>query len=313
MFTTSIAIKAIAMRAIAIAIILAITISAPGAFAQEESEFKYTSVKAADNIYMLQGRGGNIGLFFGEDGFFFIDDQYANLHEALIAEASRLAGGTEVGADNTILLNTHVHNDHTNGNELMGKRGAVIMAQENVRQRLSVERSVPFFNSQHPPMAPAGLPVLTFSSDISLHLNGDSINVFHPGPAHTDGDAVIHFTRANVIHTGDIVFMQTYPFIDMDNGGSVQGVISAVEKIMALADDDTKIIPGHGQMTNLAELKDYHEMLVTLSGRISKMAADGMTLEQVQQAKPTADYDERYNGFIDGEAFIGLLYRDLSI
>ncbi|MEE8149477.1 MAG: MBL fold metallo-hydrolase, partial [candidate division Zixibacteria bacterium] len=218
------------------------------ASAQDFDKIQITSVKITDNIFMLQGAGGNIGLSFGSDGIFIIDDKFAPLHEKLIAVIDELTKGKVSESANTFLLNTHFHGDHTGGNELLGKTGAVIMAHQNVRKRLSVEMNIPFFKSTSPPVPGIGLPVITFEQDITLHLNGDNVNIIHVGPAHTDGDAIVHFSKADVIHGGDILFASSYPFIDLDNGGSVFGVINAVEQILELAGDKTKIIPGHGDL-----------------------------------------------------------------
>ncbi len=280
--------------------------------AQDLDKVLITSVKLTDNIYMLQGAGGNIGLSFGSDGIFIIDDQFAPLHEKIIAMIDELSGSIVSESANTFLLNTHFHGDHTGGNELQGKSGTVIVAHQNVRKRLSVELVVPFFNSTSPPVPEIGLPVITFEQDITLHLNGDNVNIIHVGPAHTDGDAIVHFTKADVIHGGDILFTSTYPFIDMDNGGSVSGVIAAVEKIIKLAGDKTKIIPGHGDITDKAGIEGYHKMLSTIFARVSEMVAGGKTLEQIIASKPTSEFDAKYNGFVSNEAFLGLLYRDLT-
>lgn len=280
--------------------------------AQDFENVQFTSVKAADNIYMLQGAGGNIGLFFGEDGIFLIDDQFAPLHEKLIAKINELTGSADIDLSNGFLINTHFHGDHTGGNELLGKSGAIIIAHENGRQRLTTENYVPFFDSRNAALPKAGLPVITFSKDITFHINGDSVRVVHVGQAHTDGDAFVHFTNANVIHAGDILFMQTYPFIDLDNGGSVTGVIKGTEMILALSNDKTRIIPGHGDLTDRAGLESYLKMLTTTYATVGRLVDDGKTLEQIQAAKPTAEFDAEFAGFITGDAFVGLLYRDLT-
>ena len=282
------------------------------AYAQDFDKVQYTPVRVTDNIYMLKGAGGNIGLFFGPDGLFLIDDQFAPLHEKLLAQITELSGGAFKDFDNAFLINTHFHHDHTGGNELIGESGGIIFAHENVRQRLTVEQFVPFFDSRSPALKPAGLPVITFSRDLTFHLNGDSLSVFHAPSAHTDGDAIVHFTKANVIHAGDIVFTGTYPFYDLDNGGSTNGLIGAVEQILALCDENTVIIPGHGEISNSAGLKEYLTMLTTTFERVRELVAEGKTLEQVQAAEPTEEFDDKFNGFISNDAFIGLLYRDLN-
>lgn len=300
------------IRRIGLAVVLVLLVGFTAVVAQDFDEVQFTSIKAADNIYMLQGAGGNIGLFFGPDGVFLIDDQFAPLHEKLVAQITELSGGAATDLSDAFLINTHFHPDHTDGNEIIGESGGIIFAHENVRQRLSVEQFVPFFNSRHPALSAAGLPVITFTRDLTFHLNGDSISVLHLRNAHTDGDAIVHFTRANVIHTGDIVFLQTYPLIDLDNGGSVAGMIGAVETILDLADDQTIIIPGHGNISNRSELVQYHLMLTTIYEKASQMVKDGKSLDEIQAAGISKDFDETCDGFIAHEAFIGLVYRDLT-
>jgi glyoxylase-like metal-dependent hydrolase (beta-lactamase superfamily II) len=280
--------------------------------AQDFDRVQFTAVKVTDNIYMLQGAGGNIGLSFGDDGIFIIDDQFAPLHEKLIAKIDELTKGKVPESANTFLINTHFHPDHTGGNELMGKTGTIIVAHDNVRNRIAVEQSVPFFNRTSPPVPGIGLPVITFEQGITLHLNDDSVKIMHVGPAHTDGDAVVHFTKADVIHAGDILFTDSYPFIDLDNGGSVAGVIKAVEKILELATDQTRIISGHGGIIDKVGLESYHKMLSTIFESVSAMVKDSKTLEQIVASKPTDQFDAHYNGMISNEAFLGLLYRDLT-
>ena len=300
------------IKSASFAVVSVLWLGLSAASAQDLDAVEFSSVKAADNLYMLHGAGGNIGLFLGPDGIFLIDDQFAPLHKKLIAKIEELSGDSLFDRARTFLINTHFHPDHTGGNELLGESGAVIVAHENVRNRLAGERSVPFFNSHNPPMSPDGLPVITFSRDITFHLNGDSVSVAHMGRAHTDGDAIVHFTRANVIHAGDIVFTQSYPFVDIDNGGSVPGVIQAVERLLVLADDQTAIIPGHGDLTDRAGLQRYHDMLVAILDRVSGMLQEGKSLEQIQAARLTQDYDDQFKGSVSGDAFVGSIYKELA-
>jgi glyoxylase-like metal-dependent hydrolase (beta-lactamase superfamily II) len=296
-----------------LAVAVAMLTLVANAIAQDYDNVQYTSVRAAENIHMLQGAGGNIGVFLGPDGVFLIDDQFAPLHEKLIAKIQELAAGTDADLARTFLINTHYHRDHTGGNELMGKAGAVIVAHENVRQRLTGEQVIEFLDARTPAMAPEGLPVITFSSDITFHLNGDSIAVIHVEYAHTDGDVIVQFTKANVIHAGDIVFTESYPFVDQENGGSVAGLIEAVETIIDLADDQTAIISGHGTLTDRAGLEQYHEMLSTIYERVARLVDEGKSLDEIQAAKPYVEFDsERSGGFISGDAFVGFIYQELG-
>ena len=278
--------------------------------AQDFDNVEFKSTKVAGNIYMLQGAGGNIGLFLGSEGVFLIDDEFAPLHEKLMAQIEELAGNSDVDLARTFLINTHYHHDHTGGNELMGESGAVIVAQANVRKRLSVDQAIPFLGSTNPALKHDGLPLITFTDDLTFHLNGDSVHVIHVGPAHTDGDAIVQFTKANVIHSGDIVFTNSYPFIDLDNGGSVAGELTALQTIIDLSDNQTKIIPGHGDLIDKAGVTQILAMLKEIYSNVSQMIADGKTLEQIQAAKPTQQYDAQYNGFMTGEKFVGFIYAE---
>src|SRR5207302_3005917 len=248
---------------------------------QNFDTIQITTVKAGEGVYMLMGSGGNIGVSAGPDGVILVDDQFAPLSDKIKAAVARLGGPIR------FLLNTHWHGDHTGGNENFAKTGVVIVAHENVRHRLSVEQFIAAFN-QHVPASPAGAwPIVTFTDAVNFYLNGDSINAFHVPPAHTDGDVIIRFRRANVIHMGDTFFNGRYPLIDLSSGGSVEGMIGAADRILGLVDANTKIIPGHGPLGDRTALQAYRTMLVTVRDRIKRAVTAGHTLEQVQDAKPT--------------------------
>ncbi|HEU5468550.1 MAG TPA: MBL fold metallo-hydrolase, partial [Steroidobacteraceae bacterium] len=211
------------------------------------------------------------------------------------------------------VLNTHWHGDHTGGNENLAEKGSLIVAHDNVRTRMSVEQFNKFFERATPASPPKALPVVTFNDSMSFFLNGDEIRGVHAAHAHTDGDVFIHFRRANVIHTGDLVFAGRYPFIDLDSGGSVDGVVAAVDRMLALADEKTRVIPGHGDVTDKAGLAAYREMLVTTSRRVRELARSGKSIEEVLAAKPNADYDEKQGwAFITPERYARILYRDAT-
>ncbi len=277
-----------------------------GSVQAQQAEVSFTMTEVAQGIYMLKGQGGNIGLSVGDDGVFMIDDQYAPLTEGIRAEIAKITDQPV-----RFLINTHWHGDHTGGNENLGKGGTVIVAHENVRHRMSSDQFMTFFEREVPASSGGALPVITFDSTVTFHLNGDDIRAFHVEHAHTDGDAIIHFPGANVIHAGDVLFNGQYPFIDMDSGGSVNGVIAAIDRILALCDDKTRIIPGHGALANAADLRVYRSMLANVRDRVAVMVAQGKTLEEVQAAGPSAEFDEQWgNGFINPPNFVREIYLD---
>ncbi len=264
-------------------------------------------VQVAEQIYMLAGKGGNIGLFIGEDGTFMIDDQFAPLTEKII-KAVQSVGGEQP----RFLINTHYHGDHTGGNENFGDKGTLIFSHDNVRERLRTGYSLKAFNVQQEPLDPKGLPMVTFAQDISFHLNGDAVHAVHIPHAHTDGDSFIVFKKANVIHAGDVFFNGFYPFIDVDHGGSLKGMIEAVETILALADDATKIIPGHGPLADKTQLESYGKMLATALQRLTKLKAEGKTVAEAVAAQPLADLEEIWgDGIFKGERWIVLIYSGI--
>lgn len=280
--------------------------SIPAAAADEEVTIKTTKVR--NGVYMLAGKGGNIGVFIGEDGTFMIDDQFAPLTPKHI-EAIKAAGG-EVPK---FLINTHYHADHTGGNENLGKAGTVIFSHNQVRERMTMETVIKAFNMTTPPQPKAALPVVTFSTDITFHLNGDTLYVFHVPNAHTDGDSVIHFKDANVIHAGDVMFNGFYPFIDVAHGGTLKGMVEGADAVLALADGETKIIPGHGPLGDKAQLKAYRDMLNTAYERLSGLKTKGMSAEQAVAEKPLADLEEHWGkGMFTGDKWIGLIYDGLD-
>jgi glyoxylase-like metal-dependent hydrolase (beta-lactamase superfamily II) len=275
------------------------------AFAQQNfDEVRIETIPVADGLFMLVGSGGNIGLSVGADGAFLIDDQYAPLTEKIKA-----AVAAQTDQPVRFVVNTHWHGDHTGGNEHMGETGAIIVAHENVRKRMSTEQFLQAFGRRTPPSPPGALPVITFTDAVTFHWNGDDIRVFHVAPAHTDGDAVIHFRKANVIHAGDTYFNGMYPFIDTSTGGSLDGMIAAADMILALADDETKIIPGHGPLSNKAELIAYRDMLATVGARIRELVEAGKTRDEVIAAHPTADLDATWGkGFLQPDVWVGIVY-----
>ena len=283
--------------------------AAPAALAAQNFDtVQVRTVKAGDGVYMLQGAGGNIGVSAGTDGVILVDDQYAPLTDKIKAAIAALNPGSI-----RFLLNTHWHFDHTGGNENFGKGGVVIVAHENVRRRMSAEQFMTSF-AQPVPASPSGaLPVVTFTDAVTFYYNGDSISAFHVAPAHTDGDVIVWFRHANVVHMGDTFFNGRYPLVDLASGGAVDGLVAAADRVLAIADANTRIIPGHGPLGDRAALQAYRAMLVTVRDRIKQAVAAGRTLEQVQAAKPTAEFDAVWgNGRITPALFVEILYQDVS-
>lgn len=263
-------------------------LSLPLALFSQNKEIIIKSHKLTDNIYMLTGSGGNIGLFIGEDGVFMIDDQYAPLTQKILSEIKLLTDKPV-----KFLINTHWHGDHTGGNENINKGGTVIVAHQNVRKRMSTEQFSSMWNRKTPPSPKDALPVITFDKSLTFHFNGDDILVFHVHDAHTDGDAIIYFSKNNVLHTGDTYFQGKYPFVDLDSGGTVNGYINAVKEILHLIDDETKIIPGHRGISNKKELQEFLLMLEDIKSIVKKEITAGKTEEEVTNNKLlTKKYDD---------------------
>ena len=272
--------------------------------AGQSAEVKIKTIPVTEQIYMITGEGGNIGLFIGAEGTFLIDDQYAPLTEKIVAAIKSVGGDFP-----RFLINTHYHGDHTGGNENLGQGGTLIFSHNNVRERLSTGSFIEAFNAKREAVSREGLPVVTFSEDISFHLNGDSILAIHVPHAHTDGDSFIHFKKANVIHAGDIFFNAFYPFIDVNHGGSLKGMIKAVDRILALADDNTKIIAGHGPLGDKAQLTSYRQMLGIAYERLSKLKAEGKTAQEASVARPLADLDATWgDGIFKSDRWIEIIY-----
>ena len=292
-------------------ILVLTTLASDPASAQEEDRFKdvqIETVKLAEGIYMLKGEGGNIGVSAGEDGVFLIDDQFAPLTDRIKAAIAKIS-------DKPIrfVFNTHWHGDHTGGNENLGKAGAAIVAHDNVYARMSKENVMEAFNMKVPPAPKAALPVISFNDTVTFHLNGQEIHTRHYPHSHTDGDSVVHFRERNVVHTGDIFFNQSYPFIDSGSGGSIDGLIATVKDMLTWVDGKTKIIPGHGPVTDRKAMEAYLEFLVTVRSRIGDLVDEGKSMEEAVAAKPLADYDATLGkGFLSTDKFVEIVYRGLA-
>lgn len=264
----------------------------------------FKSTEVAPGIYMIEGvggfGGGNMGLLVGADYVAMIDDGLEPLAPTLLEHIADTAGRSV-----NFMINTHVHGDHAGGNARFAENGTVIFAHDNIRRRLLKDPS--------PAGGAGGIPVVTFAEGVKFHLNGIEARVFHLPNAHTDGDAVIYFPGANVIHTGDIMFNGLFPYIDLDNGGSVDGYIDGQKKILALANDDTALIPGHGPLASRADLRDNLDVLIDSRKRIKALVDSGSSEDEIVAANPLADHGETHNwAFITTERMTRTIYRDLT-
>ena len=273
---------------------------------QDFSKVEIKVTKVAGTVYMLQGAGGNIGASVGEDGIVIVDDQYAPLADKIQAA---LKGITDKPV--RFVINTHWHGDHTGGNAYFSRQGTII-AQDNVRERL--EKGGRVLGNDYKPAAKETLPIITFNDRASVHLNGEDIRAIHFPHGHTDGDSVIFFSQSNVVHMGDDFVTYGFPFIDLDSGGSAAGMIAACEKVLSTVSPDVKVIPGHGPLSTVADLKPFVAMLKDAVGRVQKGIQQGKTVEQLKQEKVLAGY-ESWGGegkFITTDKFIETLYNDLT-
>jgi len=292
---------------LAAALAAALVLAAPAAAQQDFSKVEVRAEKLAPTVWMLTGAGGNIGLSAGEDAVFLVDDQYAPLTERITAAIAQVSPKPV-----RFVLNTHWHGDHVGGNEKLGRAGAVIVAHDNTRKRLSTEQFLEMWRATVKPLPRAGLPVITFSRDTTFHLNGEEIRAFHVPRAHTDGDVIVHFSGSDVIHMGDVFWNRLYPLIDTGSGGTVDGMVAAVDRALALAGPGTRIIPGHGPLATKDDLAAYREMLATIGSRIKAMIREGKKLEEIVEANPTADFDAVWGkGFIPPRKFAEMVAMNL--
>jgi len=297
--------KSVLFSSLLVAVIVA---AAPFIHAESPAPDDLQTIRVADGLYMLSGRGGNIGVSSGSDGVLLIDDQYAPQ-----APAIRQALAAISAAPVRFVINTHWHQDHTGGNENLAAGGAVIVAHRNVRKRLGTGQFLDIFNVRIPPSPEAALPLITFTRDLTFHFNGEEISVQHIARAHTDGDAVISFRGANVIHTGDIYFAGMYPFIDVSAGGSIDGVIAAVNSLLSVIDESTKIIPGHGPLTGKKDLRLYRDMLVSVRDSVAGLVARGQSLQEVIAARPTGEFDRIWGrGVLTPDQFVEIVFRSIT-
>lgn len=295
-------------------IVLLTLMGGRSAMAQQEdfSKVQIKVTKVSGNIYMLEGSGGNIAASVGEDGIVIVDDQYAPLAEKIQAALKGL-GITDKPV--RFVINTHYHGDHTGGNEIFSNAGSTLIAQDNVRKRLEgggTGGNGGSLKFESKPAPRAALPIITFEHDVTVHLNGEDIRALHFPSGHTDGDSIIFFPRNNVVHMGDDFVRYGFPFIDVASGGSVQGMISALEKAMTQLPADVKVIPGHGAISNLDDVRAFVTMLKETSAVVQKAINEHKTLEQMKQAKILAPWAKFSGEFINADVFIETLQNSLT-
>jgi len=298
-----------------LAYILSTALVVCGGLRAQEKDFSKVEIKVtkvSGNIYMLEGEGGNIAASVGEDGIVIVDDQYAPLADKIQAALKNLK---ITDKPVRFVINTHYHGDHTGGNEPFANTGSTVIAQDNVRKRLETGGTAGNGGSikmEAKPAPKGALPVITFEHDVTVHLNGEDIRALHFPAGHTDGDAIIFFPKNNVVHMGDDFVRYGFPFIDVSSGGSVQGMIAAMEKVSAQLPPDVKVIPGHGALSNLDDVRVFVKMLKETSAAVQKAIDEHKTLDQMKQEKILEPWAKWSGGFLDADKFIETLYNSLT-
>jgi glyoxylase-like metal-dependent hydrolase (beta-lactamase superfamily II) len=296
----------IRLKQLAVALALVLTCSVPDTRAQGNIDFskiEIQTVRISDGLYVLMGgpAQGNILVLAGSDGLFLVDSMYGQMHQKILDALARISSQPI-----RFLVNTHLHGDHTGGNEAMAKLGAVLISHENMRKEMAAQ-------APNPPSA-ATLPPLTYTDSITLHVNGEEISIFHPAPAHTDGDSIVYLRHANVMHVGDVPSSLRYPNIGVNDGGSVDGMMAAARQVMKIANPNTKIIPGHlGPVVGFKEINQQLDMFTAVREQVLTAIREGQTEAQVVASKPTKEFDHgRLGGAITPDRFVSLVYTDLS-
>ena len=294
------------MKKILLPVILLLFVVSINGQQQDFSKVQIKATKVAGNVYMLQGSGGNIGVSVGADGILIVDDQFAPLADKIRAALKELGQGKL-----RFILNTHWHGDHTGGNVVFGPE-ATIIAHDNVRKRLSTEQKSEVFKNTTPASPKDALPVITFGQSLSVHFNGEEIRVIHYPQGHTDGDSVIFFTTSNVIHLGDDFFAGRFPFVDLESGGSIEGLTKNIGEIITQIPDGAKLIPGHGPLSTLEDLKSYHRMLQQTTDIVRQKMTAGKTLEQIKSEGLPEEWKPWGTGFIKTDLWIETIYKSLN-
>ncbi len=289
-------------------LLVAIFLGSINSASAQDKAVEFTTFQLSDTVYMLTGSGGNVGISAGEDGLYIIDDQVKPVTTQLL-QAIRKISNQPI----RFVINTHYHGDHTGGNETIGGAGAVIIAHDNIRKRMTTEQVSTFRQSTTPPYAEEALPLVTFNDRMSLHLNGETATAYYVANGHTDGDSIIHFPASNVIHMGDMYFNNLYPYVDLEAGGSIQGMVAAADLALSMADESTRIIPGHGPLAMTEDLKNYRDFLIKASTNVQALIDQDMNLQQIIAAKPTEEWDETLGKiWITPVQFVTFIYNSLE-
>jgi glyoxylase-like metal-dependent hydrolase (beta-lactamase superfamily II) len=289
-------------------LLIAILFASISSLSAQDKPVEFTTFQLSDTVYMLKGRGGNVGISTGEDGLYIIDDQLKPITAQLL-QAIRKISDKPI----RIVLNTHYHADHVGGNEAIGDAGAVIISHDNIRKRMTTEQVSIFMQTTTPPYTRGALPIVTFNDRLSLHMNGETATAYYVANGHTDGDSIIHFPVSNVIHMGDMFFNGLYPYVDLDAGGSMQGLVAAADLALSMADDSTRIIPGHGPLGMTEDLKNYRDYLIQASANVQELINRDMDLQQIIAAEPTKEWDEELGKtWITPAQFVTFIYNSLE-
>ena len=301
------------MRAPRLAVVATLVIAAAlaplAASAQEWEKVEIVASPLGDGLYMLDGIGGNVVASVGEDGALLVDDQFPQVFDRLRASVPKLKD-----APLRFVVNTNWHFDHASANEVAARSGAVIIAHDNSRTHMMADERIPEYDPRIvvPAYPKAALPVVTVADGLTLHFNGEDIQVRHVANAHSDGDVLVRFPNANVVHTGDVFFSGGFPFIHVSGGGTIDGMIAGADAILALCDAETKVVPGHGALSNRDGVKAYRAMLVVAKDRVLRLVNEGKTLEQVLAAKPLAELGPEWKAGVPAEMFATVVYMDLT-